>query len=103
MAIGRPQTIHLCHRIACQAKLLPFQALDMANEQELTTATLTIRVNVDGLPLSRSFSMQLRPILGQLVELPKVSAGPCKSIKDCESVQDYLKDRYCIHARCIYL
>ncbi|KAK0140799.1 hypothetical protein N1851_022202 [Merluccius polli] len=37
--------------------------LKMANEQELTTDKLTIRVNVDGLPLSRSSNMQLWPIL----------------------------------------
>lgn len=69
--------------------------LKLTNEHELTTDTLTIRVNVDGLPLSRSSNMQLWPILGQIVELPQakvfiisVYAGPCKP----ESVNDYMHD-----------
>lgn len=69
--------------------------LKMTNEHELTTETLTICVNVDGLPLSRSSNVQLWPILGQIVELPKakvfiigVYAGPCKP----ESVNDYMHD-----------
>lgn len=45
--------------------------LKMTNEQEMKD-TLTIRVNVDGLPLFRSSNMQLWPILGEIVELPKV-------------------------------
>lgn len=69
--------------------------LKITNEHELTTDTLTVHVNVDGLPLSRSSNMQLSPILGQIVELPKsnvliigVYAGPCK----LESVNDYMHD-----------
>lgn len=69
--------------------------LKMTNEHELTTDTLTVRVNVDGLPLCRSSNMQLWPILGQIVELPKanvfiigVYAGPCKP----ESVNNYMHD-----------
>lgn len=69
--------------------------LKITSESELTTDTLTVRVNVDGLPLSRSSNMQLWPILGQIVELPKanvfiigVYAGPCKP----ESVNDYMHD-----------
>lgn len=41
--------------------------LKMMNVHELTTDTLTVCVNVDGLPLSRSSNMQLWPILGQIV------------------------------------
>ncbi len=69
--------------------------LKITSESELTTDTLTVRVNVDGLPLSKSSNMQLWPILGQIVELPKanvfiigVYAGPCKP----ESVNDYMHD-----------
>lgn len=69
--------------------------LKITNKSELTTDTLTVRVNVDGLPLSRSSNMQLWPILGKIVELPKarvfiigVYAGPCKP----ESVNDYMHD-----------
>ncbi|KAG7521915.1 hypothetical protein JOB18_009487 [Solea senegalensis] len=69
--------------------------LKMTNEHDLTTDTLTICVNVDGLPLSRSSNIQLWPILGQIVELPKakvfiigVYAGPCKP----ESVNNYIHD-----------
>lgn len=69
--------------------------LKITSESELTTDTLTVRVNVDGLPLSRSSNMQLWPILGQIVELPKanvfiigVYAGPCKP----ESVNDFMHD-----------
>ncbi len=69
--------------------------LKMTNESELTTDTLTVRVNVDGLPISRSSNMQLWPILGKIVDMPNpnvfiigVYAGPCKP----ESVNDYMHD-----------
>lgn len=60
----------------------------MTNEHELTTDTLTIRVNVDGRPLSRSSNIQRWPILGQIVFIIGVYAGPCKP----ESVNDYMHD-----------
>lgn len=69
--------------------------LKMINQHELKTDTLTIRVNVDGLPLFKSSNMQLWPILGKIVELPQANvfmmgiyAGPCKP----ESVNDYMHD-----------
>ncbi|KAM7406389.1 hypothetical protein PAMP_000768 [Pampus punctatissimus] len=65
--------------------------LKMTNKHELTTYTLTVH----GLPLSRSSNMQLWPILGQIVELPRakvfiisIYAGPCKP----ESVNDYMHE-----------
>lgn len=47
--------------------------LKMKNEHELTTDKLTVHVNVDGLPLSKSSNMQLWPILGRITELPKTN------------------------------
>lgn len=47
----------------------------------MTTDTLTLHVNVDGLPLPRSSNILLWPILGKTVELPKANVfivGPCK-------------------------
>lgn len=65
----------------------------LSNEHELTTDTLTICGNIDGLPLSRSTNTQLWPILGQIIELPKAFiVGVCADPSKPESVNDYMQD-----------
>uniref|UniRef100_A0A3B4XDC6 Uncharacterized protein n=1 Tax=Seriola lalandi dorsalis TaxID=1841481 RepID=A0A3B4XDC6_SERLL len=65
------------------------------HESYPSTNTLTLRVNIDGVPLVRSSKMELWPIFAKIKELPKSNviiiglyAGPTKP----NSVEDYLND-----------
>lgn len=43
----------------------------LSRESDPSTDTLTLRVNIDGLPLFRSSKMELWPILAKIKELPR--------------------------------
>lgn len=68
---------------------------ELTNAQDELTDTLTLRLNVDGIPLFRSSNAQLWPILGKIKELPgsnvfmiSLYAGPSKP----PSVHEFMKD-----------
>lgn len=59
------------------------------------TDTLTLRINIDGLPLFRSSSVSLWPILGKIKEIPGCSVfviGMYSGTSKPASVQEYLQE-----------
>lgn len=59
------------------------------------TDTLTLRINIDGLPLFRSSSMSLWPILGMIKEIPECSVfviGVYSGASKPANVQEYLQE-----------
>lgn len=69
------------------------------NDSNLSVDTLTLRVNIDGLPLFRSSEMELWPIVATTKEFPKCGviiiglyAGSAKPVKEyLKDFIDYLK------------
>ncbi|XP_034546374.1 uncharacterized protein LOC117817727 [Notolabrus celidotus] len=67
----------------------------LSQQSQPSVESLTLRVNIDGLPLFRSSKMELWPILAKVKEIPGCNviiiglyAGPTKP----NSVEEYLKD-----------
>lgn len=59
------------------------------------TDTLTLRINIDGLPLFRSSSLSLWPILGMIKEIPECSVfviGVYSGVSKPANVQEYLQE-----------
>lgn len=67
----------------------------LSKESHVSVDTLTLRVNIDGLPLFRSSKMELWPILAKVKELAGsdvVIIGLYAGSTKPDSVQEYLKD-----------
>lgn len=67
----------------------------LSKEAHSSVDTITLRINIDGIPLSGSSKQELWPILAKIKELPRANvsviglfAGPTKP----QSVHEYLKD-----------
>ncbi len=67
----------------------------LSQEAHSSVDTITLRINIDGIPLSGSSKQELWPILAKIKELPRANvgviglfAGPTKP----QSVHEYLKD-----------
>lgn len=74
------------------AKTLTSQLL---NDSHLSVDTLTLRVNIDGLPLFKSSKMELWPILAMIKEFPKSGVfiiGLYAGVAKPDSVTKYLKE-----------
>ncbi|XP_016521655.1 uncharacterized protein LOC107834578 [Poecilia formosa] len=74
------------------AKALTLQLL---NDSHLSVDTLTLRVNIDGLPLFKSSKMELWPILAMIKEFPKsgvVIVGLYAGVTKPDCVTKYLKE-----------
>ncbi|XP_070404835.1 uncharacterized protein [Nothobranchius furzeri] len=67
----------------------------LLNDSHISVDTLTLRVNIDGLPLFRSSKMELWPILAIVKEIPKcgvIIIGLYAGSSKPASVQEYLND-----------